>query len=218
MSDTDWYESWLGRERFAKFVHAARGDRARAIALVDWDREVGGEIMKGLGEWELAMRNSYDAVITDWWTGTDHWLRDPTSPVLATIMRDGRDLNFHNKKNIGKAISRLKEKATPANIVANLSLDFWRYLTAASREKSLWVPALHKAFPRGTPRFAADQQIDGLYRLRNRIAHREPIFHMPVAALVEDLLGSCERIRPELGRAIKERDPFRDLWEQYPLN
>lgn len=40
----------------------------------------------------------------------------------------------------------------------------------------MWVPYLHRAFPRGTSRAAVDIDIAAVNSLRNRIAHHEPLF------------------------------------------
>jgi hypothetical protein len=218
MPDIAWHESWLSHERFAKFLDATQGDRSRAIALVDWDHEMGAELLKGLGEWELALRNRYDAVLSDWWKGEEHWLLDPGSPVQRPIFRDGVDINAIPRSSIGKAIIRAKGIKDPNRIVANLNLDFWRFLSVTSREKSLWVPVLYKAFPPGSRRDEVDYQINRLYRLRNRLAHREPIFHMHIRQLTASLLANCERILPELHDAMLSRNLYRKIWEKNPLN
>ncbi|MXX88531.1 MAG: hypothetical protein F4213_19575 [Boseongicola sp. SB0677_bin_26] len=74
---------------------------------------------------------------------------------------------------------------TPGRFVASMSLGFWVRLLGrgsyingggkADYEKTLWRPALCKAFP-GRQRRAVQQRLDQLRQLRNRIAHHEPIF------------------------------------------
>jgi hypothetical protein len=216
-----WYEDFLGQERFASFLEAAKGDRYQAIALVEWDREMRGELQKALGEWELALRNAYDAKISAWWTAEmrreEHWLIDPDSPVQRPIIRNGIDINAKTRSTIAKARGRAGATASSGQIVANLTLDFWRYLSVASREKSLWVPVLHRAFPHRSDRVKVDREIDTLYRLRNRIAHHEPIVRKPVDKLAARLCWSCEQVRPELADAIQQRWIIADLWKQRPV-
>ena len=54
---------------------------------------------------------------------------------------------------------------------------------------TLWRPALRRAFPHRSPltRKQAHRPLNGLRKLRNRIAHHEPI-------LARDLLGDHQRI------------------------
>jgi hypothetical protein len=221
--ESAWHETYLGNERFAIFLQAAGNDRSKAIALVDWDREMRGELHKALGEWEVALRNAYDVVLRSWWKGDHHWLLDPESPVRCRIYHKFKDVNEQSRRSIEKAIwyakKRVKEgDEVPANdVVANLSLDFWRYLTTKAHEKSLWVPVLHRAFPKGSDRARIDHQIDLLYRARNRIAHLEPIFRKPVQVYTANLVYSCELICPPLADSIVEQGGIAKLWKERPV-
>lgn len=213
-----WYDAYLGNDRLARFLSATRHDRTRAIALVDWDREMRGELQKILGEWEIALRNAYDAAISSWWTGREHWLRDPDSPVRREILHGNEDLNARSRYMIVRAIRRTKPDDPIGKVISNLPLDFWRYLSVKAREKTLWVPALHRAFPRGSSRAEIDRQIDSLYRLRNRIAHHEPIFHKPVMPLTTSLVHNTQLVRPELADDIVSRGTIRQLWRNRPVD
>jgi hypothetical protein len=212
-----WYEQFLGQERFASFLQATDRDRSLAIALVDWDREMRGELQKALGEWELALRNAYDSALSAWWPQDKDWLTDPDSPVQRPLIIDGVDINAKTRATIAKAVQRAGRAASHGQIVANLTLDFWRYLSVTKREKSLWIPALHRAFPRGTDRTQVDREIDSLYRLRNRVAHHEPIVRKPVHRLAIRLILNCEQVRPELADMIQKRWLIADLWQQRPV-
>ncbi|MEV6967993.1 Abi family protein [Hamadaea sp. NPDC051192] len=212
-----WYESYLGSDRLARFLAGVRQDRGRVGALVDWDREMRGELQKMLGEWEIALRNAYDRAISSWWTGEQHWLKDPASPVNREIMHRGEDLNKISRNSIRKAVLRTKPGDPIGRVIANLSLDFWRYLSVTAREKTLWVPALHRAFPKGSDRAQIDRQIDSLYRLRNRVAHHEPIFHKPIVPLTTSLVHNCELVRPELADTIVGRGTVKQLWGDRPI-
>ncbi|MEV0459262.1 hypothetical protein [Catellatospora methionotrophica] len=217
MQADHWYDEYLGRERFASFLEAADGDRKLAVALVDWDREMRGELQKGLGEWEIALRNAYDAVIGAWWKGDQHWLLDPHSPVRRQILRKGVDINAKPRHAISKAVRYARGDTSGGQLIANLTLDFWRYLTVPSREKSLWVPALYRAYPEGSSRERIDVEVNMLYRLRNRVAHHEPIIRKPISRLAVRLFLSCEQIRPELGDELQGRQTISALWDKRPL-
>jgi len=81
---------------------------------------------------------------------------------------------------------------------------FWRYLSSAAHEKTLWVPALHRAFPRGTDRAAhVDGPVGRLHDLRNRVAHHEPLLTMDVAGRAADLIGLANRLDPQLGEHLQ---------------
>ena len=86
--------------------------------------------------------------------------------------------------------------STPSRVVARLSFGFWVSLVGAGGrldlaggracyEMTLWRPALRRAFSHRTvlTRIAAYQPLNALRKLRNQIAHHEPIF---ARQLVED--------------------------------
>ena len=65
-------------------------------------------------------------------------------------------------------------------MVSELSFGFWVAILAPRYETRLWRPALRKAFPnrpRGIERRDIHKSINALRRLRNRVAHHEPILH-----------------------------------------
>lgn len=81
---------------------------------------------------------------------------------------------------------------------------FWRYLSSAAHEKTLWVPALHRAFPSGTDRaLHVDGPVGRLHELRNRVAHHEPLLSTDVAGRLADLTGLAARLDPQLGQYLQ---------------
>ncbi|UPL10696.1 Abi family protein [Microbacterium sufflavum] len=184
MSDL-WIDAWLGAARFQRYVDECSGDRTRALALYEWNVALGQSMMHDIAHFEVALRNAYDAAISASWPYRTHWLLHPDSPAVMPIWRTrdvkgikrGSDVNFLNRKNVDDAIKRCGfGKATPGKVLAELTFGFWRQFTTKSMEKTVWVPYLHKAFPRGTSRSAVDIDIAAVNSLRNRIAHHEPLF------------------------------------------
>jgi hypothetical protein len=145
-------------------------------------------------------------------TGAAHWLDDPRGPVRAPLMRTKRppdgtrvrtDVNRKPCELVEQARRRCGAKAPIGKVIAELQLGFWRYLTSAAHEKTLWVPHLYTAFPTGTRRTAVDRTIGALHLLRNRVAHHEPLLSLPVAVLSADLVHLCVMLVPELGQHLQ---------------
>ncbi|MCV6990842.1 hypothetical protein H7I87_22345 [Mycobacterium timonense] len=185
MSD-QWIDSWLSAPRFHKYVTLCGNDRGRALAVYEWNVALGQALMRDIAHFEVALRNAYDAAFTAKWAGTDHWLLSPSSPVVMPIWRikanrsglkRGTDVNYVNRKAVDSAIHKCGGvSATAGKVIAELNFGFWRSLTTASHEKSIWVPYVHFAYPKGTSRSAVDSDLRDINVVRNRIAHREPIF------------------------------------------
>lgn len=183
MSDA-WVDEWLGAARFARYVDACSGDRARALQLYEWNVQAGQALMHDIAHFEVALRNAYDAAISARWPSRTHWLLDAESPAVVPIwrtktvkgMKRGADVNTLNRRAVDSAIARCGfEKATSGKVIAEMTLGFWRQLTTNAMEKTVWVPYLHRAFPKGTQRSEVDRVIERVNVLRNRIAHHEPI-------------------------------------------
>lgn len=207
-----WVENWLSPARYAVYLTAADGDRARALALYEWNTALACAVLRDLSHFEIALRNAYARALDTTWTGTGHWLDDPGSPLRAPLIRvrKGRrgprrrvDINDKTRGAIDGARKRYGHTAPPGKVIAELSLGVWRYLSTSAHEKTLWVPHLHHAFPPGTHRATVDQLIGALHELRNRAAHWEPLLAAPVALRTKDLLTVTGLLSPELAAYIR---------------
>lgn len=155
-----WVERWLGPPRFARYLTAAGGDRQLALDLYEWNAAVSAVVLHDLAHLEIGLRNAYDRALTAADSSGD-WTR-PGSPLLAPLWRThGRgkgeaparvDVNEESRRLLDRARSKAGPGAPHGKVVAELSFGFWRYLSSAAREKTLWVPHLHKAFTPGTNR------------------------------------------------------------------
>lgn len=181
-----WVHKWLSPERFERYLKSCDGDSAQALALYEWNALLSQAYMRDISHFEVALRNAYDQAFRDHWKGTDHWILDPKSPAVVPIwnisyvkrlkMRRGSDANYHNRKSVNDAIEKYApHRTSPGKIIAELTFGFWSSLTKSTHEKSIWVPYLHHAFPIGTNRKSTHRDIDAINKIRNRIAHNEPI-------------------------------------------
>lgn len=93
---------------------------------------------------------------------------------------------------------------------------FWRYLSSAAHEKTLWVPALHHAFKPGTDRRDVDRPIGRLHNLRNRVVHHEPLLRSNVAGRLTDAIVVTSLIDPQLGQHLNATSRVPALLQQRP--
>jgi hypothetical protein len=83
------------------------------------------------------------------------------------------------------------------NVIAELSFGFWPSILSPRYDTSLWTPALRKAFPnrpKSQERREMQGAINAIRRLRNRIAHHEPIVHRKLRddhQLIINLISWC---------------------------
>jgi hypothetical protein len=182
--------------------------------------------MHDLAHLEVALRNAYDTTMTATRPGhAPHWLDDPQGPIRAPLLRTRRrrdgtrtrlDVNRKPRELVEQARRRCGAAAPVGKVIAELQLGFWRYLTSSAHEKTLWVPHLHVAFPAGTKRVDIDRAIGELHLVRNRVAHHEPLFALPIAQRSAELINLCSLLIPELGQHLQAVTQVPALLEARP--
>jgi hypothetical protein len=138
------------------------------------------------------------------------------------------DANQTPRQQIERAVREAGPGAVPGKAIAELNFGFWRYLSTTAHHYPLWIPYLHNAFKRGTARQAVDKPVGRLHRLRNRIAHHEPLLHRNKATgllsvttqrLIDrraDLLTVAELISPDLHNYIADTSGVHDQLNAIP--
>lgn len=178
----------LSAGRLATYTEACGGDREKALRLYAWNVAVASAFWGGVNVLEVAVRNVIHAELTrlagreDWWTGS---LR----------------LHPFEQQRIADAISTARrakgDGVKPGHVVAELSFGFWTGLLANRYHQRLWVPALSQAFPCLTGRRRElHRKQETLRKLRNRVAHHEPIFGRELAADHDRLVSVLSAISP----------------------
>ena len=178
MAERSWAERWLSSERLAPYLEAGNDDLDVALKLYRWNAEPGQVLMRDISHFEVALRNAYDAVMRECWQGGTHWLLDDESPARRQVVRKrGKaDANDVNRKIIDRAAKGLTPGYSAGQLVSSLTLGFWVHLTGRNREAVIWRTCLHHAWPRGTNRTELQDRLDGILRVRNRVAHGERLF------------------------------------------
>ena len=233
-SPADQLERFISQPRFASYVEACDGDRNRAVELYHWTGEVAGALLVDFRHLEVIVRNHI------------HWaLRDHVAANHPTISGEW----FENESwvkhrwwnpDAQRELDRAQEKAGGPGVrvdrvIAELPFGFWRYLLASRYEQSFWTPALDGSFtniPGKTPRerrFMIEQEMIALHRLRNRLAHHQPIFkpqmrrgpggtkiEVPLQRQHDGLLHVLGWIDPKLPTLVMERSIVKELLTKQP--
>ena len=162
----------LSRERLSKYLARSRGDLQQALALYVWNQEVGAALTVVVSQVEVCLRNRVaEALAGAFGAG---WPRD------ARLRHNHQEV----RKELEKAESRLK-KPVPSvgDIVAASDFNLWRELCKPVYAGVFWAKRIPVAFPHHTlpgkereVLEAIHHRVDLILKLRNRIAHHEPIF------------------------------------------
>jgi len=183
----------LSAPRLEPYDVLAADDLASGLLLYEWNTSVSAACYATLQAVEVALRNTIHDQLTQHHDrrglpGT--WLDDPLHHLDARRIADLR-----------QARQRLRPQgypATPDRVVATLSFGFWSYLLSGRYEQSLWIPALRHGFPHLAPqdrRQVADR-VSSLHRLRNRLAHHEPVHNRNLLRDQDDMLFVLDAINP----------------------
>ncbi|SBW21739.1 hypothetical protein FDG2_2105 [Candidatus Protofrankia californiensis] len=202
-ADGGWVDRWLSSPRLASYLAAAGGDRLAALVLYEWNARVAAALLHDLCHLEIGLRNAYDSALCAAWKGSRHWIYTADTAMFVPLLRtrSGRriDVNAKPRNAVTAAIRAAGgPSAKPGKIVAELGFGFWRYLSSASHEKTLWVPYLHRAFPSGTDRRDVDGRVGRMHVVRNRAAHHEPLFRLDLAVILADLRFLAHLMAPPL--------------------
>lgn len=179
----------LSNERFATYLNAAGLDIDRAFELYLYNARLSKSFLYPLHVMEVALRNAVHAVLQNLYPAG--W---PTDAAFLNV------LSQPGQNTLTTALGRLaasgKANPSPNDVVAALSLDFWANLFHGRYHLSLWQQNMAHVFPNNPTITRANfhSEIKRINRLRNRIAHHEPIFTANVAtelALVLRVIGYC---------------------------
>jgi hypothetical protein len=165
----------LSAPRFATYLRATDNNRTRALNLYHWNLQVSAAFFVPLHVLEVALRNAVvEAIEADHggtWPWTEGFIRSLPNP---------RSPAYNPKRDLSKCAD---QQRTAGKVVAELKFVFWESMLTKRHQSRLWDGRFFQVFP-DAPRSVASSQnrnemrsdIEEIRKLRNRIAHHEPIF------------------------------------------
>lgn len=168
----------LSPERMSTYEKAVAGRREldAALKLYDWNARIAAAFLFPQQICEITTRNAaattLEQVFGAYWPWSAGFVRSLPDPQMAYSMR--KDL-IHIRDKI--------ENRKTGDVIAELALKFWVNLFTARFERRLWDRHLQSTFPNlpsnlnsTKARQLIHDDLDQIRKLRNRIAHHEPIF------------------------------------------
>ena len=180
------FESIISPERMRKYNVACGGNTAKAMTLYRYNLRLSQEMYVVVSCFEVALRNRIDAVMKAKW-GND-WLRDFILPG-GVLYSDKRAEN--TKKIIEKEYNDLikHKKYSHTKLLSEVGFGVWKYMFS-NIQYLLTGQVLLNVFP-NKPKSTKELRYNNTYifgeldfinKLRNRIAHHEPIcFGNPIS-------------------------------------
>ena len=190
----------LSAPRFATYLQARGGDRTEALRLYRWNLAVSGAFMVPLHILEITLRNGVVQGIEAIHGGAWPW----TQGFLLTLPNPGRGAYSPRQDLLATA----RRHPTAGKVVADLRFAFWERMLLKSQQRIVWDRQFAACFPHAPPGQGASasrehlrRDVEAIRRLRNRIAHHEPIF-------ARDLGRDLDTIR----RAVRWRSTVAEGW------
>jgi len=177
------FESIMTPARMNRYLLACGGNSRKAMTLYRKNLQLTQELFTVISCFEVALRNAIDTTINS--TLGDDWLRNAAA---AGGIFDNPRCRL-TKDNINDAISKL-HIYSHHKLVAELGFGFWRYMFAQNQFNATGR-ALLRVFPSkpiSTPAIQYNNtyifnQLAELNKIRNRMAHHEPICFLPQQAV-----------------------------------
>lgn len=205
----------LSAPRFGTYLSAADNDDANAINLYQWNSRISQSFYIYLQSWEICLRNKLNAFLI--WKYNEGWPYE-SNRVLRNMKGDDR-------RRLQETISRQERarKISPVPtsiIVADLSAGFWVSQISVNYEVHYqWRYNLNRIFPHAKlARADAWKICEDLLILRNRIAHHEPVFHLPLEDRRKQLADIVAAMCPATTAFSEATCNFDDVWKQRPQN
>ena len=209
-------EAVLSPPRFGTYLRATDGDRSRAMDLYCWNTDLSAAFYVLLQFCEIGTRNGAVEAVAAEFGANWHLNRG----FYRSLPRLAGGRSYQPADDIAQQARR---QPTSGKVVAELKFAFWQYLFVKGQDGRLWDRHLRTAFP-GIPadltvaeargRIHADIEI--IRRLRNRIAHHEPIFTRDLVVDHQRIRGLISWRRPEVAIWLDGREAVSDLLRRRP--
>lgn len=167
----------LSSPRMTTFNTAARPANDQDMAslrLYAWNAAVSGALLPVLHVCEVAVRNAVSDVLE-----AVYGPRWPWSPVFEGSLPRPR-LGYNPRNDLTSARQGVR---TVGKVIPELKFAFWQKMFTVRNDTRLWDPHLLRVFPNLDPAVSVAAhrqmiygQLEDIRKLRNRIAHHEPIF------------------------------------------
>ena len=170
------FEETISASRMSRYLRGCNRDTRKAMRLYRENLRLSQQMFTIVSCFEISLRNAIDKELTKKFG--DEWLRDF---VLSGGIFDNSKFDRTNKI-ILKAYKGLSSNYTHFKLIAEMEFGIWKYMFSNPQYKATGRCLLNifPNKPKSTPSDHYDNsfifnELDKINKLRNRIAHHEPI-------------------------------------------
>lgn len=208
---------WISRSRFDEYMLAANQDVGAARELYEWNTSISAAFFELLSHVEVSLRNAIDDALRPlevvetarrrhqygWWFSSGTFLRD-------------EELKFYEAawRHLGGA----SDSVSRDKLLASMTFGLWDGVLSTNYETMFRKHIIH-SFPHRPAQLTQKTMytfVLSLRKLRNRIAHHQPIFDLPLEERYEQAMDLLEWIDPDLRKWVDGLSRVRDLLDVRP--
>jgi hypothetical protein len=166
----------LSESRFATYLAAGGSDEVKAIALYGWNARLSAALILPAHFAEVATRNA----VADALALVYRDARWPWNPTFENSMPSPAGSAYSPRRDLIRTRNR---EPTTGKVIAELKFAFWQSMFTARHDVRVWMPHIFSVFPNSSGitaralRQRVYEDLEQIRRMRNRIAHHEPIFN-----------------------------------------
>lgn len=198
-------ERTLSSDRLRPYHASVGGNLERAVRLYEQNTLLSESLYGILQGLEVSLRNTIHAQLASDYGQAEWYDILKLEPEQSAMLRRAKD-------------SLVKEEKTldAGRVVAELSFGFWTGLTGPKYDV-LWRDHLVKIFPRRpVQRVEVQTRLNSIRKLRNRIAHHEPIlFSGRLQKYVNQIFDTIAWVSPVTARWVRSNNSFDERFAAY---
>lgn len=162
----------LSNPRFSTYLQHSNNDKRKALQLYQWNLELSSAFIIPLHLLEISIRNAVvegiETVHTKRWAWNQGYIR--------SLPDSG---GYNARRDLQKIANKYH---TSGKVVAELKFVFWEKMFTSRHDGLIWNAHINQVFPDAPSSLTTQELREKIYRniviirkLRNRIAHHEPI-------------------------------------------
>ena len=180
-----------------------------AIELYEWNARLSAAMLVPLHLFEVVIRNAVDESISSRYGASWPWNR----AFIHSLPAADRGIDAR-----GELLRQASIQPSTGKVIAELRFAFWEQMFTRRFVPAIWEQGFPLAFPLATPAQPVRQRvirmredIESIRRVRNRIAHYEPIFDRPILQLVETIEAIAAWRSADLGDWVRCSHSVREV-------
>ena len=197
-------ERTLSADRLTPYRATVDNDLGRAVRLYEQNVLLAESLYGILQGLEVALRNTIHAQLAEDYGQAAWWDAIRLEAEQLAMLRNAKEI-----------LKRAGRPPDAGRIVAELAFGFWTGLISPKYE-GLWRDHLVKIVPRRPmQRVELHTRLTSIRKLRNRVAHHEPILGRPLQKDVNQIFDTIAWLSPMTARWVRSNASFAERFATY---